>query len=261
MGIAGKLHTGRSRNDQVGTGMRLWLRDELRKIETFLVDFLKLITSRAEAEISVLMPGYTHLQRAQPIRALAPLIQRRLRNRPRTPTPTHPPRESLPSGRRSHRRKPLWNRPRSHGQRPRLRRHNLELDGRSCRPGFRRRNPSVGKHAHAAHQSVGGRSDPLLDCGVRLCPFGRSLQHGQQLDATEEESDSLELLRVKSGRVFGHMAGLMYTIKGLPSTNNKDLQESFEPMLDGTKTIGDSVQIATGVLSTMAIFPEKMRQR
>jgi argininosuccinate lyase len=66
--IGGKLHTGRSRNEQVATDMRLWLRDELRKIEGFLVDFLKVTTARAENEIDFIMPGYTHLQRAQPIR-------------------------------------------------------------------------------------------------------------------------------------------------------------------------------------------------
>lgn len=66
--IGGKLHTGRSRNEQVATDMRLWLRDELRKIEEFLVDFLKVTAARAEQEIDLIMPGYTHLQRAQPIR-------------------------------------------------------------------------------------------------------------------------------------------------------------------------------------------------
>jgi argininosuccinate lyase len=66
--IAGKLHTGRSRNEQIATDMRLWLRDELRKIEGFLINFLKVITARAEQEIDYIMPGYTHLQRAQPIR-------------------------------------------------------------------------------------------------------------------------------------------------------------------------------------------------
>ncbi|KAK5009945.1 hypothetical protein LTR28_012617, partial [Elasticomyces elasticus] len=66
-GIAGKLHTGRSRNEQVATDMRLWLRDELRKIEGFLTDLLRVIASRAETEIEHVMPGYTHLQRAQPI--------------------------------------------------------------------------------------------------------------------------------------------------------------------------------------------------
>ena len=66
--IAGKLHTGRSRNDQVGTGMRLWLRDQLREVEQHLIALLRVTTSRAQSEISALMPGYTHLQRAQPIR-------------------------------------------------------------------------------------------------------------------------------------------------------------------------------------------------
>ena len=66
--IGGKLHTGRSRNEQVATDMRMWLRDELRKIEVFLVDFLKVISARAEKEVDYVMPGYTHLQRAQPIR-------------------------------------------------------------------------------------------------------------------------------------------------------------------------------------------------
>lgn len=62
--IAGKLHTGRSRNEQVATDMRLWLRDELDLIEGYLVDLLKVIAQRAEGEIEVVMPGYTHLQKA-----------------------------------------------------------------------------------------------------------------------------------------------------------------------------------------------------
>ena len=71
-------------------------------------------------------------------------------------------------------------------------------------------------------------------------------------------TDSLELLRGKSGRAFGQMAGLMCTIKGLPTTYNKDLQESIEPLLDHIKTVSDSIQIATGVLSTLTVNPEKM---
>lgn len=66
--VAGKLHTGRSRNEQVVCDMRMWLRDELRKIDEYLVSFLKLIAARAESEIDYIMPGYTHLQRAQPVR-------------------------------------------------------------------------------------------------------------------------------------------------------------------------------------------------
>lgn len=75
---------------------------------------------------------------------------------------------------------------------------------------------------------------------------------------TDSFTDSLELLRGKSGRAFGQMAGLMCTIKGLPTTYNKDLQESIEPLLDHIKTVSDSIQIATGVLSTLTAIPEKM---
>lgn len=75
----------------------------------------------------------------------------------------------------------------------------------------------------------------------------------------KKNPDSLELLRGKSGRAFGQMAGFMMTVKGLASTYNKDLQESVEPMLDGVKTYADSIQIATGVLSTLATNPEKMK--
>lgn len=66
--IGGKLHTGRSRNEQVATDMRLWLREQLRQIESYLIDFLKVIAARAEQEIDYIFPGYTHLQRAQPVR-------------------------------------------------------------------------------------------------------------------------------------------------------------------------------------------------
>src|SRR5690606_13355636 len=66
--VAGKLHTGRSRNEQIATDMRMWLRDELRKLEGYLVSFLNVVAKRAEQEVDFVMPGYTHLQRAQPIR-------------------------------------------------------------------------------------------------------------------------------------------------------------------------------------------------
>lgn len=70
--------------------------------------------------------------------------------------------------------------------------------------------------------------------------------------------DSLELLRGKSARLFGSMAGLTMTIKGIPSTYNKDLQESVQPMIESMKTVKDSILIATRVLATLTVFPEKM---
>jgi argininosuccinate lyase len=81
---------------------------------------------------------------------------------------------------------------------------------------------------------------------------------GSSLMPQKKNPDSLELLRGKAGRAFGSMAGLMVSVKGIPSTYNKDLQESMEAMLDQVRTVGDSIRIATGVLSTLTIFPEKM---
>lgn len=82
---------------------------------------------------------------------------------------------------------------------------------------------------------------------------------GSSLMPQKKNSDSLELLRGKSGRMFGSMAGLMMSTKGIPSTYNKDLQESVQPMLDTAKTLKDSLQIAARVLATATVYPEKMR--
>ena len=76
----------------------------------------------------------------------------------------------------------------------------------------------------------------------------------------KKNSDSLELLRGKSGRLFGHLAGFMMTVKGLPSTYNKDLQESQEPLFDTMSQINFCLQITTGVMSTLTIHPDKMRK-
>jgi argininosuccinate lyase len=81
---------------------------------------------------------------------------------------------------------------------------------------------------------------------------------GSSLMPQKKNPDSLELIRGKTGRAFGYMAGLMMTVKGIPSTYNKDLQESMEAMLDSVKTVGDSIQIATGVISTLTVFPENL---
>src|SRR5579859_3636118 len=76
----------------------------------------------------------------------------------------------------------------------------------------------------------------------------------------KKNSDSLELLRGKSGRLFGHLAGFLMTVKGLPSTYNKDLQESQEPLFDATAQISACLQITTGVISTLTIRPAAMRK-
>ncbi|KAK5080070.1 argininosuccinate lyase [Exophiala xenobiotica] len=260
-GIAGKLHTGRSRNDQVATGMRLWLRDQLRLLEEHLTSFLRVLTSRARAEIAALMPGYTHLQRAQPIRWSHWLLSygtsfqsdlERLR-------------QLIPRVNRS---------PLGAGA---LVGNPFDIDRESIAKelGFDSLIPNsmtavsdrdfileTLQWATLLMTHISRFSEDLIIYSTAEFGFVRladAYSTGSSLMPQKKNPDSLELLRGKSGRVFGTMAGLMMSVKGLPSTYNKDLQESWETMLDGVKTTSDSIQIATGVLSTLTIFPEKMR--
>lgn len=258
--VAGKLHTGRSRNEQIATDMRLWLRDELDKLEGFLVSFLRVIARRAEAEVDFLMPGYTHLQRAQPIRwshwmlsygfAFANDLERLRELRKRVN------RSPLGCG-------ALAGNP-----------FGIDRDMMSAELGFDALLwNSMGAVADRDFvletlqwgsflmQHISRWAEDLIIYSSAEFGFVRladAYSTGSSLMPQKKNPDSLELLRGKSGRAFGHMAGFMMTLKGLPSTYNKDLQESVEPMLDHVKTVGDSIQIAEGVLSTLDTKPEKM---
>lgn len=258
--IAGKLHTGRSRNEQVACDMRMWLRKELKKIEEYLIDLIKVIISRSEQEIDHVMPGYTHLQRAQPVRWSHWLLSygsnfitdlERLRE-----TIKRVNRCPLGCG-------ALAGNP-----------FNIDRNQMAKELGF----DSLLYNSMSAvadrdfvvetmqwgsylmmHMSRLAEDIIIYSSGefnfVRLAD---AYSTGSSLMPQKKNPDSMELLRGKCGRAFGQMAGLMMTIKGIPSTYNKDLQESIEPMLDHVKTVGDSIQIATGVLSTLAIKPENM---
>ncbi len=261
MNVAGKLHTGRSRNDQVGTGMRLWLRDQLREIEQHLIALLQVTTSRAASEISVLMPGYTHLQRAQPIRWSHWILSygtvftsdlERLREVIKRVN-----RSPLGSG-------ALVGNP--FGIDREAMAKELGFDGiiNNSMAAVADRDFVVEtlQWASTLMQHISRWAEDLIIYSTAEFGFVRladAYSTGSSLMPQKKNPDSLELLRGKSGRVFGYMAGLMMSVKGLPSTYNKDLQESFEPMLQGVKTTADSIQIATGVLSTLTIFPDKMK--
>lgn len=259
--IAGKLHTGRSRNDQVATGMRLWLRDKLREMEQHLVALLRVTTSRAKSEISALMPGYTHLQRAQPIRWSHWLLSygsvftadlERLREVIKRVN-----RSPLGSG-------ALVGNPFGIDRKAMAKELGFEGIINNSMAAVADRDFVVETLQWAATlmQHVSRWAEDLIIYSTAEFGFVRladAYSTGSSLMPQKKNPDSLELLRGKSGRVFGYMAGLMMSVKGLPSTYNKDLQESFEPMLDGVKTTADSIQIATGVLSTLTIFPDKMK--
>lgn len=258
--IAGKLHTGRSRNEQVVCDMRMWLRDRIREIDSQLVAFLKVIVARAESEIDYIMPGYTHLQRAQPVRWSQWLMSYAAAFK-----------QDLERLRQVFERVNLC--PLGCGA---LAGNVFGIDRNMMAEelGFggitlNSMNTSAERdflldflvwHSIFANH-VSRWAEDLIIYATSEFSFVRladAYSTGSSLMPNKFNADSLELLRGKSGRSFGQMAGLMMTLKSLPSCYNKDLQEGWEPMLDSVQTVSDSLGIANGVLATLKVRPERM---
>lgn len=259
--IAGKLHTGRSRNDQVATDMRLYLREEIDRIGETLRDFLRVLANRAEVELAVLMPGYTHLQRAQPIRWSHFLMShatnfegdlRRL-----TQIRARVNRSPLGSG-------ALAGNPfdvdrqfiaDDLGFESCMENSLSAVSDRDFVAEFLMWSTLLGSH-------VSKFAEDLIIYSTAEFGFVRlsdAYSTGSSLMPQKKNPDSLELLRGKSGRVFGQMAGFLMSLKGVPSTYNKDLQEDKEPLFDCIRTVSDSLGIFTGVVSTLTIDADRMR--
>ncbi|KAH7346590.1 argininosuccinate lyase [Rhexocercosporidium sp. MPI-PUGE-AT-0058] len=259
--IAGKLHTGRSRNDQVATDMRMWLRDELIIIEEYLVDLLKVIAQRAEQDIDYIMPAYTHLQRAQPIRWSQWLLSyavafqldlERLRFTKKTVNKSPLGCGAVAGNAFGIDRVAMAKE---------LGFEGLIMNSMSA-VGDRDFVVEVLQCAATIGSHLSRWSEDLIiysSLEFGYVKLADAYTTGSSLMPQKKNSDSLELLRGKSGRIFGAMAGLMMSIKGIPSTYNKDLQESVQPMLDTVKTLKDSLQIAARSLATATVYPEKMR--
>lgn len=258
--IAGKVHTGRSRNDQVATDMRIFVRETLTKLLELLGTFISSILKRAEAEIDVLMPGYTHLQRAQPIRWAHWLssyatyftedykrLQQILERVNQSP---------LGAGA--------------------LAGHPYGIDREFLAQGLGFAGV-IGNSLTAVSDRdfvvetlfwsslfmnhISRFSEDLIIYSTAEFGFiqlADAYSTGSSLMPQKKNPDSLELLRGKSGRVFGSMAGFMMSLKSIPSTYNKDMQEDKEPLFDAMTTVEHSVLIATGVISTLSINKEKM---
>ncbi|OBZ75687.1 putative argininosuccinate lyase [Grifola frondosa] len=221
--LGGKLHTGRSRNDQVATDMRLWLLNEVKEVESGLKGLIRVMVERADKEKDILMPGYTHLQRA---------------------SATIGPRVSvLPLGSGALAGNPFA----------------VDREFLAKELGFQ----SVAENSLLAMTHISRMAEDLIIYSTAEFGFvtlSDAYSTGSSMMPQKKNPDSLELLRGKSGRVFGNMAGFLMTLKGLPSTYNKDLQEDKEPLFDSVDTISASFQIAEGVVATLEVHAEKMRQ-
>ncbi|KAI9466249.1 argininosuccinate lyase [Lactarius psammicola] len=236
--LGGKLHTGRSRNDQVATDMRIWLLDQVKEIEAGLVALIRVMVERADKEVDYLMPGYTHLQRGQPIRWSHLLLSHAF---------------SFSS------------------DLERLRQLIPRISILPLGSGALAGNPfSVDRLFLAKELGFQSLAENSL-WGVGDRDFVIEFMMWASLTTTHLSRISEDFI-IYSTAEFGFitlsdayrsalaMAGFLVSYKGLPSTYNKDLQEDKEPLFDSVDTVSSCLRIAEGVIGTLNVHPEKMRQ-
>jgi argininosuccinate lyase len=263
IGEAGKkLHTARSRNDQVITDVRLWVKNSTTVLLGNLSQLQKSMLKLAEQNIKTLMPGYTHLQRAQPISLafhLLAYVEMLERDKKRLQLSFETADECiLGSGA--------------------LAGSTIELDRTMVAEelGF----SSVSQNAL---DSVSNR-DFILDflnaCNIsmmHLSRFSEELIHwtsyewnfvklgdqfttGSSLMPQKQNPDIPELIRGKTGRVYGHYFALLTILKSLPLSYNRDLQEDKEGMFDSFKTLNDSSILMTGLVDSIEVKKERFNE-
>ncbi len=258
--LAGKLHTGRSRNDQVATDLRLYILDHLPALRQGLRCLQAALVAQAEAHPGVILPGYTHAQRAQPI-LLAhwflshfwPLqrdIERLAGLQPRLAV--------CPLGSAALAGTPL----------------PIDREALARALGFARPSENsldavadrdfvlellawatlVGSHLSRLAADLVAWSAPEFG----FVELSDAYATGSSIMPQKKNPDSLELLRAKSGRLTGNLVALLVALKGLPSGYNKDLQEDKEPLFDTLDTLELGLQVAAGAVGTLLVRPERM---
>ncbi|KAK2537504.1 argininosuccinate lyase-like protein [Columba guinea] len=230
--IAGKLHTGRSRNDQVVTDLKLFMKNSLSVISTHLLQLIKTLVERAAIEIDVILPGYTHLQKAQPIRWSQFLL-------------SHAVALTRDSERLGEIKKRINILPLGSGA---LAGNPLEIDRELLRSELDFASISLNSmDAVSERDSVVEFLSVATLLMIHLSKMAEDLIiystsefgfltlsdtycTGSSVMPQKKNPDSLELIRSKAGRVFGRLAAILMVLKGLPSTYNKDLQINKENM-------------------------------
>ena len=259
-----KLHTGRSRNDQVALDMRMWLRDEMVELEEEIRDLQQALVALGQANENIVIPGYTHLQRAQPVYFAHHLLA-----------------YVEMFGRDHERLLDAFSRvnvcPLGSGA---LAGSTLPLDRKEVASflGFedRQGRPVISQNSMDA---VSDRDFAVEFCfvaslaGVHLSRLAEDVilwsssefdfirisdeyTTGSSLMPQKKNPDIAELARGRTGRGYGNLMSLLTTIKGLPMTYNRDLQEDKEPLFDTADTIRASTRLLAAMLPTMEVVLE-----
>ncbi len=261
IGEAGKrLHTGRSRNDQVAVDFRLYLKEEIGKIIGLLLDLEEVLISKAEGNLDAVMPGYTHLQRAQPttfahyMMAYANMIRRDI-------TRFEDCLERMDEC-------PL----------------GAGALATSSYPIDRQRTAALLGFQKPTENSLDSVSDRdyaiefLSACSVCMMHLSRFSEEiilwcswefkfvdlddaystGSSIMPQKKNPDVAELVRGKTGRIYGDLITLLTVMKGLPLAYNKDMQEDKEPVFDAVDTIEMCIPVFGAMLNTLTVRPKNM---
>ena len=262
IGDAGKrLHTARSRNDQVALDLRLWLRKEIGNIRSLVAELIRAICHKAQDSRDAIVPGYTHLQRAQPIvfahhlLAYGMMLERDL-------------------GRLSDAAKRVNISPLGSGA----------LAGTTYPIDREMTAKALGMDGYTLN-SIDGVSDRdfvaetcsalallmmhlsrlseelILWCSweFRYVELDDAYTTGSSIMPQKKNADMAELIRGKTGRVYGNLLGILTVLKGLPLAYNKDMQEDKEGLFDSVDTAKMCLQVMTPMIATMTINRESMR--
>ena len=262
IGEAGaKLHTARSRNDQIALDLRLYLKEEIPTIDRRLRKFQSTLIGLAGKHVDVVMPGYTHLQRAQPILFAHYLLAHA---------------EAI--GRDRERLRDCLQRvdvlPLGSGA---LAGSTIVLDRESIARDL--------KFARVSQNSLDAVSDRDFLCEFLFClamvgmhlsrlsedlilwstnefgfvEFSDEFSTGSSLMPQKKNPDMAELTRGKTGRLYGNLMSILTTLKALPSSYNRDLQEDKEPLFDSVDTIESALDVFVPMLAGLKIDRDKMR--
>lgn len=260
--VGGKLHTARSRNDQIATDMHLYLKKHVQFIIEKIESLQKTFVEKAEEHVETIIPGYTHLQRAQPISFAHHLLAyfwMLERDKERFS-------ESLKRINIS----PLGSAALAGTTFPINRKQTAELLGfdgvypnsldavsdRDFIVEFLSNSSLLMVHLSRFCEEL------ILWCSqeFQFVEMDDTYSTGSSIMPQKKNPDMAELIRGKSGRVIGHLVSLLTVLKGLPLAYNKDLQEDKEGMFDTVKTIEGCLEIMTGMVQTLIVKKEKMEQ-
>jgi argininosuccinate lyase len=258
---AGRLHTARSRNDQVATDFRLWVRDEIDHVDAALKALQATLLDKAEANTSTIMPGFTHLQTAQPVtfgHHLLAYVEMFGRDRGRFADARARLNElplgagalagtSFPIDRAAVADTLGFDRPMANS-----------LDAVSDRD-FALEFMSAaaicaGHISRMAEEIVVWCSD-----GFGFVKLSDAYTTGSSMMPQKRNPDAAELSRAKAGRIYGDLMGLLTVMKGLPLAYSKDMQEDKEPVFDAADSLALALAATIGMVTDMQPVPERMR--